>query len=114
MDEARAWGSIDGEAEVADGGFAVVADADGGAQAPDKAPPGAGRNGAEFGAAFGEGLAAGGVGSGAEFAVDFVGIGVPKALSLSKGRRSWSRRALADSRVRMWSAASRGGRRFCQ
>ena len=84
MDEAGARRSIDGEAEVADGGLAVVADADGGAEAPDEAPPGAGRSRAEFGALFCEGLRAGGVGSGAEFAVDFVGIGVPKALSLSK------------------------------
>ena len=80
MDEARARRSFDGEAEVADVGLAVVADADGGAEAPDEAPPRAGRSRAEFGALFCEGLRAGGVGSGAEFAVDFVGVGVEEEL----------------------------------
>ena len=101
VDEAGAWRSVHGEAEVADGGSAVVADANGGAEAPEETPPRAGWSGAEFGAIFGDGLRACGVGSGAEFAVDFVGVGVPKALSLSNGGRSWSRRALADSRVRI-------------
>ncbi|MEO6785126.1 MAG: hypothetical protein ABI318_03245 [Chthoniobacteraceae bacterium] len=56
--------------------LAVVADADGGAEDPDEAPPRAGRRQAEFGAVFGEGRCACGGGSRAEFAVDFVGVGV--------------------------------------
>ena len=80
MDETGAWRSVHGEAEGADGGFAVVADADGGAEAPDETPPGAGRRRAEFGAVLGEGEAVGGVWSGAEFAVDFVGVGVGEKL----------------------------------
>ena len=76
MDEAGAGRGVHGEAEVADGGFAVVADADGGAQAPDETPPRAGWRRAEFGAVFGEGLLACGIGSRTEFAVDFVGVGV--------------------------------------
>lgn len=72
--------SVHGEAEAADGGSAVVADADGGAEAPDEGPPRAGWRRAEFGAVFGERLGACSVGSGAEFAVDFVSVGVGEEL----------------------------------
>ena len=80
MDEAGAWRGVHGKAQGADGGFAVVADADGGAQAPDEAPPRAGWRRAELGAILREGLAVRGVGSGAEFAVDFVSVGVGEEL----------------------------------
>ena len=80
VDEAGAWRGVHGEAEGAEGDFAVVADADGGAEAPDEAPPRAGRRRAELGAVFCEGLRACGVGSRAEFAVDFVGVGVGEEL----------------------------------
>ena len=60
----------------ADGDFAVVADADAGLLAPDVGPPRAVGGGAEDGAFFGEGLLVGGVGCLAEFAVDFVLVGV--------------------------------------
>ena len=78
--EARTGRSVHGEAEGAEGGFAVVADADGGAEAPEETPPRAGwrRAGwrrAELGAVLGEREWVCGVGSGAEFAVDFVGVG---------------------------------------
>ena len=62
------------------GDFAVVADADAGLLAPDKRPPGARRGGTEDGAFFGEGLRFGGVGSGVEFAVDFVLVDVGEKL----------------------------------
>ena len=59
-----------------DGDLAVVADADAGLLAPDIGPPRALRDGADHGALFGEGLLVGGVGCLAEFAVDFVLVGV--------------------------------------
>ena len=61
---------------IADGDFAVVTDADAGLLAPDVGPPGAGRGGTDDGAFFSAGLLVGGVGCLAEFAVDFVLIGV--------------------------------------
>jgi hypothetical protein len=64
--------------------LAVVADADAGAQAPDEGPPGAGGHGAQDGAAFGEGLLPRGVGRGAQFAVDFVLVGVGQECNVDK------------------------------
>jgi hypothetical protein len=61
---------------VAHGDFAVVADADAGLLAPDVGPPGADGNGTDDGTFFGEGLQMGGVWSLAEFAVDFVVVGM--------------------------------------
>ena len=61
---------------VADGDFAVVTDADTGLLAPDVGPPGAVGSGTDDGAFFCEGLLVGGVGCLAEFAVNFVLIGV--------------------------------------
>jgi len=61
---------------VADGDFAVVADADAGSLAPDAGPPRALRRGTDHGALFGEGLLVGGMGCLAEFAMDFVLVGV--------------------------------------
>ena len=58
-----------------DGHFAVVADADAGALAPDKGPPRAGVSRAQHRAFFGEGLGADGLGCGPDFAVDFMGVG---------------------------------------
>ena len=63
---------------------------------------------------FGERELMRGVGGGPQFAVDFAGVGVPKALSLSNGARRASSNVLAGSMARMESAASSGGRRFCQ
>ena len=80
VDEAGAWRSVHGETEGAVGDFAVVADADGGAEAPEEAPPRAGWRRAELGAVFCEGLGACGGGSRAEFAVDFAGVGVGEEL----------------------------------
>ena len=80
MDEAGAGRRVHGKAEGADGDFAVVADADAGAEAPDERPPRAGRGRTELGAVFCESLRACGVGSRAEFAVDFVGVGVEEEL----------------------------------
>ena len=69
-----------GLALVVDGDFAVIADADVGLLAPNVGPPGTGGGGAQDGAFFGQGQVAGGVGGGAEFAVDFVLVGVGKQL----------------------------------
>jgi hypothetical protein len=61
---------------VADGDFAVVTDADAGLLAPDEGPPGAVGSGTDDGAFFCESLLVGGMGSDAEFAMDFVLVGV--------------------------------------
>jgi hypothetical protein len=59
-----------------DGDFAIVAHADAGLLAPDIGPPRAFRGGTDHGALFGEGLLVGGVGCLAEFAVEFILVGV--------------------------------------
>ena len=64
----------------ADGDFAVITDPDFVLLAPDKGPPRTGRCGAKDGSFFGDGLLAGCVRGGAEFAVDFVLIDVGKQL----------------------------------
>ena len=88
-----------------DGNLAVVPDAHGGLLAPDKGPPRAGWHRAQDGAFFRQRLWACGVRGGPQFAVDFVFVGVGQALI---------EQAVAPSSSPMWSAASRGGRRFCQ
>ena len=75
-DDAGARRGIDGEAKVADGDGAVVGDADGGADAPDEAPPGAGWRGADGGVFLSESGLVCGVWSGADFAVNFGEVGV--------------------------------------
>ena len=67
---------VQGVALGADGNFAVVADADAGALAPDKGPPRAGGRRSQHRAFFGEGLVAGGLGRSSDFAVDFMGVGM--------------------------------------
>jgi len=69
-----------GQALGADRNFAVVADPDWGLDAPDVGPPGAGRSGADDGAVLGDGLVTGGLGGGAQFAVDFVLVGMGQEL----------------------------------
>ena len=63
-----------------DGDLAIVADAHGGALAPDKGPPGAGGHRARDGAFFVQGLLPCGVRGEAQFAVDFVLVGVGQEL----------------------------------
>ena len=75
-DDGGARSGINGVALVADGDFAVVPDADAGLLAPDVGPPRALRCRPDDGAIFGEGLLVGGVGCDAEFAMDFVLVGV--------------------------------------
>ena len=75
-DDAGARRGIDGEAHVADGDGAVVGDADGGADAPDKAPPGTRGRGADDGVFLSECGLVGGVRGGADFAVKFGEVGV--------------------------------------
>src|ERR1022692_946432 len=60
----------------ADGDFAVVTDADAGLLAPDIGPPRTGRDGTQNRAFFGEGLLLGLERSLAEFAMDFMLVGV--------------------------------------
>lgn len=74
--DAGAWRGVDGEAEVADGDGAVVGDADGGAEAPDEAPPRAGGGGADDGVVLGDGGVASGERGGADFAMEFAFVGV--------------------------------------
>lgn len=64
----------------AHGDFAVAADADAGSLTPDVRPPRTGGNGTEDGAFFGPGLVPGGLGRGAQFAVDFVLVDVGQQL----------------------------------
>ena len=71
---------VQGVALGADGDFAVIADADAGVLAPDKGPPRAGGHWAQHRAFFGEGLVAGGLGRGPNFAVDFMGVGMREQL----------------------------------
>ena len=60
----------------ADGDFAVVADADAGLLTPDVGPPRALGGGTQGRTVFGQGLLLGGLGCLAEFAMDFVLVGV--------------------------------------
>lgn len=71
---------VEGLALGADGDCAVIADADAGLLAPDKGPPRTSGCGPEHGAFFGAGLLLGGVGCDAEFAVDFVVVGMSEEL----------------------------------
>lgn len=64
----------------ADGDFAVVADAHAGLLAPDVGPPRTGRRRTQDGAFFGQSLRACGVRGGAQFAVDFMLVGVGQKL----------------------------------
>src|SRR3990172_366435 len=75
-DNGGAGWSVNGLALRADGDLAVVPDADAGLLAPDVGPPRTVGIGPEDGMFFGEGLLMGGVGCLAEFAVDFVLVGV--------------------------------------
>ncbi len=62
------------------GDFAVVANADAGLLTPDKRPPRTSGGGPQDGAFFGERLGLGRLWGGAEFAVDFVVVGVDQEL----------------------------------
>ena len=79
-DDRAARGRLDALALEGNGDFAVVAHAHRSALAPDMGPPRAGRDGPQDRALFGQGLLASGVGSGTQFAVDFVLIGVRQEL----------------------------------
>ena len=79
-DDGGTWRGCNGKALGAGGDFAVVADADAGLLAPDKRPPRTSRGGPQDGMFFGECLGLGRLGGGAEFAVDFVLIGVDQEL----------------------------------
>ena len=76
----RAGRSVDGVALVADGDFAVVADADAGLLAPDVGPPRILGGGAEDGALLGDRLLLGEVRRLAQFTVAFVLVGVREEL----------------------------------
>ena len=98
----------------AGGDFAVVADADAGMLAPDKGPPGTRRGGTEDGAFFGEGLSFGGVGGGAELAVDFVLVDVREELvKQAVGPFEFKDLVGSEKRGGGVSASSHGGVRFC-
>ena len=79
-DDGGTWWGLNGLALGADGDFAVVADADAGLLAPDKGPPRAIRDGAQDGTFCGLGLGLGRLWGGAQFAVDFVLVGVDQEL----------------------------------
>ncbi len=75
-DDGGTWRRSKGVALIADGDFAVVADADAGVLAPNVGSPGTFRGGVNPRAFVGERLLVGGVGCLAELAVKFVLIGV--------------------------------------
>ena len=75
-DDGGAGWSIQGLALGADGDFAIVADADTDLLAPDKGPPRIRRGQTQDGVFVGESLGASGVRGGAQFAMDFVLVGV--------------------------------------
>lgn len=77
-DDVGAGRRIDGQALGADGNLAIVAHADAGAHAPDKGPPGTGGGTAQNGAFAFARLFASGLGSHAQFAMDFVCVDVGK------------------------------------
>jgi len=79
-DNGGAWWGINCLSLGADGHLAVITDPDAGLLAPDKRPPGTRRNGSQDGAFLGDGLGAGRVRGGAEFAMDFVLVGVRQQL----------------------------------
>src|ERR1022692_267288 len=83
-DEFGAETTVDAEALGADGHAAIGADFDGGAEAPDKRPPGAARDGAEEGAFLLEGEVPGRLGFHLKFSVDFVLVAM-KAQALDMG-----------------------------
>src|ERR1017187_3025695 len=75
-DDRGAGCGVNGLALGTDEDFAIVANADAGLLAPDIGPPRTGRGRPQHGAFLCEGLFAGGVRSRAQFAVDFVLVGV--------------------------------------
>jgi len=75
-DDGGAGWSVNGLALGADRDFTIVSDADAGLLTPDVGPPRTVGIGTEDGTFFREGLLVGGVGCLAEFAVDFVLVGV--------------------------------------
>jgi len=75
-DDLGAWRGVNGVALGANGDLAVVADPDAGLLTPDVGPPRALRGGTNHGAFFGGGLVVGVVWSLAEFAMDFLLVGV--------------------------------------
>jgi len=79
-DDGGTWRGGNGVALIAGGDFAVVAHADAGLLTPDKRPPRTRRGGPQSGAFFGARLGLGHLGCGAEFAVDFVLVGVDQEL----------------------------------
>ena len=78
-DDGGTWRGSNGMARVSDGDFAVVADADAGLLTPEKRPPRTRRPGPNA-AFFSKSLSFGGIRGGAEFAVDFVLVGVDQEL----------------------------------
>jgi len=74
----RPWRGVNGLAQGADRHFTVVADPDAGLLAPDVRPPRALGSGTQDGAFFPQGLFASGFRRGAQFAVDFMLVGMGK------------------------------------
>ena len=79
-DDFGTWRGVHGQALGADGDFAVIADTDAGLLAPDVGPPGAGWGGTEDGTVFSQSQGASGVWGDAQFAMDFVVVGVEEEL----------------------------------
>ena len=79
-DHGGAGWCLNGLSQGADGHLAVIADPDPSLLAPDKRPPRTSRRRSQDRAFVGDGLGASGVRSGAQFAMDFVLVGVDQEL----------------------------------
>lgn len=78
FDDARTRRGVDRKAEGTDGDFAIVADEDRGSEAPDEAPPRAGGSWPDDGVILLQRGLVSGLWSGADFAMEFVSVGVVK------------------------------------
>jgi len=79
-DDVGTWGGVDQVTLVAGRDFTIIADAAAGLLAPAVGPPGARRPRADDRAFLSEGLSIGGAGCLAQFAVDFILVGVGEEL----------------------------------
>jgi hypothetical protein len=83
------WRSINRQSLGADGHLAVIADPDPSLLTPDKRPPGTRRSRSQGGALAGGGLGASGLRGRAQFAMDFVLVGVRQQLRRSILPLAW-------------------------
>jgi hypothetical protein len=79
-DDFGTWWGVDGMTQGGDRDFAIIADADASLLTPDIGPPGTGGGLAQNGTVFGQSSGASGVRGSAQFAMDFVLVGMEQEL----------------------------------